>query len=278
MRDTYVAQMKGVILGIVPEVQIVDLTHHIPPQDLVAAALTLDAAIDAFPDGTVHVAVVDPGVGSDRAAIAVETDHFVGIGPDNGLFCEVLRRQKILRAVRLTHVAYHRKPVSATFHGRDIFAPVAAHVAAGTSLEELGETVCDLIRLDLPQPETIVGGLRLHVLHIDTFGNLISNLRRDQLDTQIHAVIEVAQKRITGICKTFGDVQPDELVAYFGSSHRLEIAIRNGHAARQLGVQRGDTFDLKFKYVTRQNREEGGTRSEDIGPFHIAAPSQFPTD
>lgn len=242
--DTFVAQMKGVILAIAPQARIVDITHHISPQDVTMAALALDDAVDAFADGAVHVVVVDPGVGGSRAAIAVRTDRFTLIGPDNGVFTAVLARHAVRRSVSLTNGTYHRQPISATFHGRDIFAPVAAHLAAGCSFDDLGKEHRRLVTLDLPMPKPIADGLELRVLRIDRFGNLLTNLK--QADCPAGSVtVQVGMITVKGIYRTFADVSPGDAVAYFGSGGRLEIAIRNGDAAEDWGAKPGDVVYLR---------------------------------
>lgn len=241
--DTYVGQMKGVIAAIAPEARVIDLTHHIPPQDLVGGAIALDSAVDAFPDGTIHVAVVDPGVGSARRPIAARSERFFWVGPDNGLFTAAWQREPPLKIVALTEPAYHRQKVSATFHGRDIFAPAAAHLAAGAQVTELGETMNDPVQLDLPEPRRLADTVELRVLGIDHFGNLITNMTARHLTRYSdleRATVTVGQLTAHGIHRTFADVPPDEPVAYVGSADRLEIAVRNGSAAASGGVHPGD--------------------------------------
>ncbi len=247
-RDTYVGQMKGVILAVAPVARIVDITHEIPPQDIVAGALAIESALDAFPKGTVHVGVVDPGVGTARNAIAVKTPDALFVGPDNGLLTAALAHANQWEAVALTNASLHREPVSATFHGRDIFAPAAAHLAMGTALAKLGESVDTLQKLDLPEPEPEPepegDGLALRVLSVDRFGNLITNLTRRQFDDwraqsgAPKATLSVAGETIGTVSTTFADVEPGRLVAYFGSGGRLEVAVRNGDAASRLGAGR----------------------------------------
>ncbi len=183
--DTYVGVMKGVIYALAPDARLVDLTHEVSPQNVLEASARLEAAIDYFPPGTAHVVVVDPGVGSHRAACVVETERALFVAPDNGVLTLPLRRQPAVRAVRLTDQArrYCLPSISATFHGRDVFAPVAAHLAMGLELEALGEIVAPdaLVQLALPQPqrERDAEGracLRLHILYADRFGNLITDL------------------------------------------------------------------------------------------------------
>lgn len=251
--DTYVAQMKGVIAGIALDARVIDATHGIPPQDILAGAIALDALVDAFPDGTIHVAVVDPGVGSDRAAVAVKTERFTLVGPDNGLFTMVLDRYPPTAIVSLTNTDYHRDKVSQTFHGRDIFAPAAAHLANGVPIKQLGEPATTLVHLNIPQPEVSPDGLIALTLTADHFGNLITNLTRDRYDQWLvstgsqSATVSVKKHKIGPVRQTYAEVQPGEPVAYFGSSGRLELAIRNGSANDLLG--KADKVRVLLKLV-----------------------------
>ena len=243
--DPYVGLIKGVILGIAPEVSLVDLSHEVPPQDVLAGALVLESVVGVFPEGTIHVAVVDPGVGSRRRPVAIEARDSLWVGPDNGLFTTVLAGPAGLRAVALTDQRFHRHPTSATFHGRDIFAPVAGHLARGVPLTELGDPVTDLVRLDVPQPVRTREGLEIHVLRVDRFGNLITDLSAEAYEGWKGAfscqqiIVKIADAQIHGIRRTFADVDQGDPVAYFGSTGRLEVAIRNGSAARRFNVQKG---------------------------------------
>jgi S-adenosylmethionine hydrolase len=233
-QDAFVGVMKGVILGIAPEARIVDLCHEIPPQDLVAAALQLEAALPYFPRRTIHVVVVDPGVGTDRAAIAVSTERAILVGPDNGVIPAAIGgADKARHAVRLTKTGFPLQPTSRTFHGRDIFAPCAAQLALGLPLKALGEPIADLVALSLPSPEWVGKELIGHVVHTDRFGNLVTDVRISNLADEV-GVVTVAGREIP-IRSTYGEVEAGDLVAYFGSSNRLEIAVRNGSAAEALG-------------------------------------------
>lgn len=238
--DTYAAQMKGVIAGIVPEATVIDLTHQVPPHDILTGGLMLDGAVDAVPDGAIHIAVVDPGVGSDRAAIAVQTRRFSLVGPDNGLFTAVLEREPQYAAVQLTNRRYHRQTTSATFHGRDIFAAAAAHLATGLPMAELGPPAERLVRLELPKVRVSPGQIDATVLLTDRFGNLITNLTINLFEAWRAegggaTRIEVGGHTIHRVSRTYADGAPGELVAYFGSSGRLEIAVRNGSAKARIG-------------------------------------------
>ena len=250
LKDTYVAQIKGVIAGIAPQVKVIDLTHDVPPQDILAGSLLLDAAVDAMPTGSIHIAVVDPSVGTNRNAIAVQTDRFMLVGPDNSIFTAVLDRYPMKKAVRLTNAQYHQPSVSPTFHGRDIFAPVAAHLANGEALDNLGEQIEKIIRIDLPDLEMDQQTINASVLLTDRFGNLLTNIRKEEFDKWLGGgsiatiQIEIEGKKITGIHRTFCDVEPKKLVAYFGSSNRLEIAVRNDSAAQTLRVAGGESVKI----------------------------------
>lgn len=252
-RDPFVGQMKGVILGVAPSATIVDLTHEVRPQNVAEAALVLDGAAALFPANTIHVAVVDPGVGTGRRAVAIETCGSIWIGPDNGIFTAVLAAGPDRRAVSLTNGNYHRQPVSVTFHGRDIFAPVAGHLANGTPMEALGEYVDDLVLLDLPQPVPVDEGLEIHVVHTDRFGNLVTDLTRRHYEAwkqggaDDRIEVSVGLSIIARLSRTYADVGPGEPLACFGSTDRLEIAVRNGSAAQQFDVTAGQRLRILIR-------------------------------
>ncbi len=242
LQDTYVGVMKGVILGIAPDVRVVDLTHGIPPQDVRAAAYNLFVSYRYFPAGTLFCCVVDPGVGSERRAVAVRAGAYTFVAPDNGLLTPVLEREPVEMAVVLENAAYHLPNVSATFHGRDIFAPVAAHLAQGVTLETLGPPVTpeELVRLSWPQPRRTPDGWEASIVYADRFGNLITNLPGEWLDPPlVQWQVEVGPVTIAGVRRTFADVGLGEPVAYVGSSGYLELAVRQGDARRQWGVGPG---------------------------------------
>lgn len=248
--DTFVGAMKGVILSIASSAQIVDITHGIPPQDIVAGALALEESCSFYPGGAVHVAVVDPGVGSARAPIALETERAFYVGPDNGIFELILKREKFKRAVRLENPKYRLPSVSSTFHGRDIFAPAAAHIACFVSLAELGPPCTELVKLAVPEPVLKTGQLEIHVLRIDRFGNLITDLTPEiyaQWNPQNAPVkFALAERSFTSaVSTTFADVPEGDCVAYFGSGGRLEIAIRNRNAAKFFNAGRGFSIVLE---------------------------------
>jgi S-adenosyl-L-methionine hydrolase (adenosine-forming) len=234
LADTYVGQMKGAILTAAPDAQLVDLTHTVSPQDVFGGAFLLWTAVETFSTGTVHLAVVDPGVGSARRAIAVLSargDAFVG--PDNGLLMPAVERLGGLSAaVELSDHHFWRPTLSTTFHGRDIFGPVASHLANGVPLEALGPMLNDVVRLSLPKPD----GLRGEVLHVDTYGNLVTNLSADALPARY--VVHIGS-RVVRPARNYTAVAPGGLLALVGSAGLLEISARDASAAALLNAQRG---------------------------------------
>jgi S-adenosylmethionine hydrolase len=249
LRDAYVACMKGVILGIAPESRIVDVSHSVSPQDIREAGFLLAAAWPYFPAGTLHVAVVDPGVGTSRRPIAVVTEHGTFIGPDNGIFCPALQAMgriepqtgalKGAHGVELTSEDHRLKPTSRTFHGRDIFAPAAGHLATGVPLEHLGGAIDRVTTLDLPGFRRRGRTLEGAVAHIDGFGNVITSIPGRELPPE--PVIRIGDATIQGLAESYQDRPLGALVSSGGF---LEIAVRNGDAARRLGVRRGDPVEV----------------------------------
>lgn len=245
-QDTYVGVMKGVIASICPQATVIDLTHEVPPQDIATGAFLLDVSVDYFPPGTVHVAVVDPGVGTDRKPTAIQTDRAFFVGPDNGIFTLVLHRYRVLQAVHLDNPKYHLPSKSTTFHGRDVFAPVAAHLAGGVPLEELGTPITRLQRLPLPRIRVEWQGIRATVVHIDRFGNAITNLTHADYRSWCarwdvkEPIVRIGQGTLLAIHQTYGDVPVGQPLALFSSSGRLEIAVNGGSAQQTFGLRRGD--------------------------------------
>jgi S-adenosylmethionine hydrolase len=239
--DGYVAAMKGVILSRAPGAMLVDATHDIPPQDVHAGAFALRAFYPLFPAGTVHLAVVDPGVGSARRAIAVAAAGQWFVGPDNGLFTGVYESEPDWRALHLTSERFFRDSVSDTFHGRDIFAPVAAALATGADPADLGAPITDPVRLPGTSAVRERGCVRGAVLHVDRFGNLITSLSRRDLDGDPRPGFRllVAGREIRGFHRFYSDAPAGEPFATWGSAGLLEIAVDHGSAAALLGVGRG---------------------------------------
>lgn len=243
-RDYFVGAMKGAILSINPAANIVDITHEIPPQDIRAAAFNLLATYKDFPVGTLHVAIVDPGVGSDRRPILIECAKQIFVGPDNGIFTWVCEREKNFRAIHLTNEKFFRELVSRTFHGRDIFAPVAAALSTGVAPEDLGAVIDDLIQLESLRPRWIdQEATEARIIHIDCFGNCITNLTRDDLgrDGLDGAKLMVNGHEVSSLREFFADggASNDELFCVFGGAGFLEIAAQNSSASTILGAQRG---------------------------------------
>jgi len=256
LSDPYVASMKGVILGINRQARLVDVTHDVRPQQIVQTAFLTQAAWPFFPDGTVHLAVVDPGVGTGRRAIALETPRGCFLGPDNGVLSAALPDElrpartpapAVLspgyRAYAITDPRYLLRPVSATFHGRDVFAPAAAHLSLGVPIGELGERLDTITALPpLRARRAPDGVLHGRVVHIDRFGNAITDIRADDLPAQEFAV-EAAGRRVPGLVRTYAEATV--LSALVGSSGYLELALRSGNAARELGLDIGDAAVLR---------------------------------
>jgi S-adenosylmethionine hydrolase len=245
--DYFVAAMKGVILSAYPSARIIDLTHDIPAQDIEAAAFTLLATYSAFPSGTIHVAVVDPGVGSNRRAILIEAHGQFFVGPDNGLFSYVCDEAKP-RIFHLNQPKYFRQPVSDTFNGRDIFAPVAAALARGIVPRKLGVEVDDHVRLPALGPVVSRGLINGRVIHIDHFGNCVTNITRNELTEAIindGFRLEIKGQRIEELRRFFAEeTRENRLFCVWGSAGFLEIAVKNNSAAKSLNVMRGDLVSV----------------------------------
>jgi len=242
--DYFVAAMKGVILGRDPRIALVDVTHEVPPQDVPAGAFTLLAAYPAFPAGTVHLAVVDPGVGSERRPLVVDAGGHRFVGPDNGLLSYVCEREPQARVYHLTGRALFREPVSATFHGRDVFAPAAAALATGAAPAELGAEVDDYVRLDPLRPVRVEGKLRARILHVDRFGNCVTNIGRQDLpecEAAEEVRMEVNGREVRTLRRFYAEpgAEDGEPFAIWGSAGFLEISVQRDSAAELLGVRRG---------------------------------------
>jgi len=246
-RDAYVGSMKGVILGRNPWVHLVDLSHEVPPQDIVFGALVLQSAWRYFPPGTIHLAVVDPGVGSRRRLLAAAVAEHYLVGPDNGLFSLIFAATPPLTVVSLENRRYFLPQVSATFHGRDILAPAAAHLSLGVPLAELGPELRAPVPLDLPAPQFSEAMVTGQVIAVDHFGNLIANIPYGQLQARLRgqsAQVWVADRQIPHWAGTYSDVPLGALLALEGSHGYLEIACREGHAATILGAGKGTMVQI----------------------------------
>lgn len=246
LRDHYVGAMKGAILSVRPDATLVDIVHELPPHDVEAGALALAAACPAFPRGTVFVAVVDPGVGSARRGLAAAAGDWTFVAPDNGLLTIVWDDQGPGPVHAIENAALFRPEVSSTFHGRDVFGPVAAHLAGGLALSAVGPAVADPVRLDVPAVETTGDACVGTILAADRFGNLATNIGARELvgilgavgDDPTELVVEV-EGMVLPLVRTYAEVPDGETCALVGSSGRLEIAVREGSAASVLGAGRG---------------------------------------
>jgi S-adenosylmethionine hydrolase len=247
LHDHYVGSMKGVVLGICPDAALVDLSHDIAAHDIAAGARMLDAAYRDFPVGTIFLVIVDPGVGSTRRALAVDTGTYRLVGPDNGVLSPVFAETPEAHVVELTNPVYARATISRTFEGRDRFAPAAAWLAAGTALSQLGPSVDDAHRLPLSLPVRRAGAIDGDVVHIDRFGNLITNIDETWVaGIPANASIEIGGHRIEGIVATYADVSPGTPCALMGSSRRLEIAVNGASASSALATGRGGTVRVRW--------------------------------
>lgn len=248
IEDVYIGVMKGVITQICPVARLIDLTHAVPPQNLLAARFHLMTSCGSFPKGTVHLAVVDPGVGSQRRSIAIQLETRFLVGPDNGIFSGLLQKYPAIAAIELDNPQYWRTPKpSHTFHGRDIFAPAAAHLANGVPLEKLG-TPLDLKTLvDLPvqQPERSDSKLFGTIQHVDHFGNLITTLPGEWLQNRPWSVKVQGHTPISGV-STYADVQLGELAAFIGSHGWLEIAVNGASAWERLRSRVGHSVEVQL--------------------------------
>jgi S-adenosylmethionine hydrolase len=246
-QDHYVGALKGAILTVCPEANVVDVVHELPPHDVLGGAFALAASYAFFPRGTTFVAVVDPGVGSERRALAVAAAGYTFVGPDNGLLTLVLDRNAQAEVRAVTNQDLFRSEVSATFHARDVFGPVAAALAAGAPLASVGPPVRDPVRLHIPPVRAVgAGEWEAAILHVDRFGNLITTLDRPALDRMLDEVdadptelVVVVEGEVMPLATTYTDVAEGEACALIGSSGYLEIAVHRGSAARLLGASRG---------------------------------------
>ena len=252
LEDGYVGAMKGVIWEIFPEARIADISHSIPPQNLAAAGIVLLQAAPYFPEGTVHVVVVDPGVGTARRPIAARIGRHFFVAPDNGvltpLYEDAEARGALVEVVHLNRETFYRHPVSGTFHGRDIFAPCAAHLARGIPLNELGETISDFHRIPFPKPIRDGNRIRGKILAIDHFGNLATNIRPEDVQAWLDSPERFRLRgdgfEICGLNRTFGERAAGEAVMIWNSMRLLEIAVVNGSAAERFHARVGDGVTL----------------------------------
>lgn len=237
-KEYYVGAMKGSILSINPQANIIDITHEIAPQNVLSAAFTLRACYQDFPAGTIFVCVVDPGDGSSRRPIALEAHDRVFVAPDNGLLGLVIRDDAAKQVSEISNRRYMRENVSSTFHGRDIFAPAAAYLSTGISVKDLGAPVANIVSLDLPLPGTNSDGtITAELIHVDRFGNLVTNLQPSHLGEDF--VVEIDGHTITELKTAYAEATSDEPILINGSTGFIEISCRNTSAARYLDLSVG---------------------------------------
>ena len=248
-QDPYVGIMKGVIATRCPEATVIDLCHEVEPQNVAQASYLLETSYRYFPAGTIHVAVVDPGVGSDRRAIGVRVCEHVFVAPDNGLLWAIVMDTRPDWIVNVTNRSYFLDDVSSTFHGRDVFAPVGAALACGADASQLGQRIGSIQELEAAQPSVQPGGTANGtVVHVDRFGNLITNFTESWLaerhgDPRTTQVC-VGQRLLRGVSQTYADVEPGQALALIGSTGRLEISVNGGSAAQELSAGLGTTVSV----------------------------------
>jgi S-adenosyl-L-methionine hydrolase (adenosine-forming) len=247
--DHLVGTLKGVILKINPEVTIVDITHNVTPYDLLDGALAIGSAFSYFPPRTIHVVVVDPGVGTERRPILATADNQYFIAPDNGVLSLIYERDPNAVVRHATAEHYYHQPVSKTFHGRDIFAPLAAWLSKGWQTAAMGEEIQDYKRFALPRPKAGDGVLKGVVMRVDSFGNLVTNLRQEDLPNGAASggelKLQIGTHAVTRLVDTFALGNANEAIAYFGSNGYMEVAINKGNAAKTLGLGRGAAVTLQ---------------------------------
>jgi S-adenosylmethionine hydrolase len=249
--DHLVGTLKGVILKINPDVTIIDITHHVAPFDLLDGALSIGAAYSYFPARTIHVVVVDPGVGTDRRPLLVSAENQYFVAPDNGVLSLIYERDPnvVVRHANVEH--YYLQPVSKTFHGRDVFAPVAAWLAKSGQSSAMGDVIEDYKKLAMPRPRATNGVLKGVVMRVDGFGNLITNFRAEDLSEDARQAgkvnFQVGTHAVSRLVETFALGNANEPIAYVGSSGYVEIAVNKGNAARTLSLGRGAAVILQSK-------------------------------
>ncbi|UCE04584.1 MAG: SAM-dependent chlorinase/fluorinase [bacterium] len=243
--DGFVGTMKGIILSINPEAKIVDISHEIAAHDIEAGAFLLNNCYRYFPKGTIHVAIVDPGVGSERKILAVESDNYFFITPDNQILKYIFHSNETLTVVEVLNKRFFLDSVSHTFHGRDIFAPVAAHLSKGVAINQFGHEITNYDAGEIDEPIITESGIIGKIIYIDKFGNLITNITEDLISKQI-SLIKIGTTTINRLSDSYAEVYTGHPLAIIGSSGYMEIAVRNGNARKQLYLDRGEIITIEF--------------------------------
>ena len=246
-RDGYVGAVKGVIKRINPDAELVDISHEVEPFDILGAAFLLSNFYIFFPRGTVHLTVVDPGVGSQRQPLLIRSQDFFFVGPDNGIFSFVLQDETITDIVVLSNDKYFLAEPSVTFHARDIFAPVAAYLSRGIDVNEFGPAAKECLKFVIPEPKLSKGKLRGEIIHVDGFGNLVTNIAAESLRGRKIAAITVGRKRIERMVRSYSEIKEGQVGALMGSSNLLEIALNQESARQALRSRVGSAVTITFK-------------------------------
>lgn len=245
LKDPYQGAMKGAILSINPDASIIDITHLISPGSIVEGAYILLEAYGFFPKGTIHVGVVDPGVGGERKPVLIETERYSFVGPDNGLFSLIAEKEKVKRVVHITSREYFLKDVSNTFHGRDIFGPVAAHLSLGAAPSAFGEEIKKARAIEFQKPAWKNGLLEGAVIYVDSFGNLITNIKKEDIPENADLIVGIKGHIIKGLKKTYSSAEAGSLMALIGGSNHLEIAVNAGAASKLLNAAAGERVTVR---------------------------------
>jgi S-adenosylmethionine hydrolase len=251
LKDPYVASMKGVMLTLNPQCTLVDITHQVHSHDIKEGAFILGQAYSNFPKGTIHLSVVDPGVGSPRKPILIVTKNHFFVGPDNGLFTIALKAETVKQAVVLTNQKFFLSEISSTFHGRDIFAPVAAYLSLGVKPTSFGPSINSWREISFPDPAMRQGKLIGETVHVDAFGNVVSNIDRKsllQFSKGRPFIIKIGKRIMRGLKKGYWEGKKDEPIALFGSGGLLEISMREGSAQKALKIRTGDTVTVQLAH------------------------------
>lgn len=247
INDNFSGVIKAVILKINPNLRLIDITHSINPQDILQAAFLLASSYRFFPRGTIHLVVVDPGVGSQRKKILIQSENYYFIAPDNGVLDLTLRRERVKKIIEITNERYFLKPLSNTFHARDIFSPVAAYLSKGVKPSLFGKPIKKIKSLDIPKPKSKTDILSGEVIYIDRFGNLISNIDTDTLARFIKnkkIKIRIKNKTINHLSASYSEANPFKPLAIVDSFNRLEIALNSGSAAHELKAKKGTRIEI----------------------------------